>query len=167
MTESAEPAEGVRAVLDGLGLPYEWIEIDPDFADTAEFCEKYGYPLENSGNTIVVGSRRGEKKHAACVVQATRQLDVNHAVRALMGVRRLSFATPEVTMEVTGMMIGGVTVFGLPPELPLYVDQPIMSLEYVILGAGSRSAKVRISPAVFEKVPNAWIVPDLSRLRPP
>ncbi len=28
-------------------------EIDPDLADTAEFCERYGMPLETSANCIV------------------------------------------------------------------------------------------------------------------
>lgn len=161
---AAEAIEArVRAVLDGLGVPYEWLECDPDYADTAVFCERYGHPPEKSGNTILVASKRGEKRYAACVVQATAQLDVNHAVRDLMGVKRLSFASAEETAEVTGMLIGGVTPFDLPPEVPLYVDGPIMDLDYVILGAGSRSAKVRVSPAVFERLPGARVVPGLSR----
>ena len=32
------------------------------------------------------------------------------------------------------MMIGGVTPFALPAELPLYADEKLMALDYVILG---------------------------------
>src|SRR5436309_6692275 len=45
--------ERVVQVLDGLGVPYELMQIDPAFADTAACCEKYGLPLDSAGNTIV------------------------------------------------------------------------------------------------------------------
>ena len=32
----------VAAVLDGLGVPYELQPIDPNFADTAAYCEHSG-----------------------------------------------------------------------------------------------------------------------------
>lgn len=162
MAEPVDIEERVRSVLDGTGVPYEVIDIDPDYADTAAFCEKYGYPIDTSGNTIVVASRREPVQYAACVVKASTQLDVNRTVRKLMGVRRLSFASPEQTMEVTGMMIGGVTAFALPPELPLYVDDKLMALEYVILGSGSRSSKINVSPQVLETLPNAQVIAGLS-----
>ncbi|HEX5815719.1 MAG TPA: hypothetical protein VF010_10365, partial [Methylomirabilota bacterium] len=73
----------VAASLDALGVPYEVMTIDPDFADTARFCERYGIPLENSANTIVVASKKEPKQYCACVVKATTRLDVNHAVRRL------------------------------------------------------------------------------------
>ena len=78
MSSSRSP---VVAALEALGVDFETIEIDPTFADTAAFCEKYGYPLEKSANTIVVVSKRGPKKLAACVVLATHFLDVNKRVR--------------------------------------------------------------------------------------
>jgi hypothetical protein len=45
------PEEIVIAALQKLDVPYELIDIDPRFADTAAFCEKYGYPAERSCNT--------------------------------------------------------------------------------------------------------------------
>jgi prolyl-tRNA editing enzyme YbaK/EbsC (Cys-tRNA(Pro) deacylase) len=152
----------VRERLDALGLPYEWIEISPDYADTARFCERYGFPLERSGNTIIVASKKAPRQFAACVVRADTRLDVNHAVRRLMGVSRLSFASAEETIALTGMMIGGVTVFALPDGLPVYVDDKLMGLDWIILGSGSRSSKIKISPEVFRRLPGASIVPGLS-----
>ena len=162
MTSESEIESQVVAVLDKLGVPYELFEIDPEFADTAQFCEKYGFPMANSGNTIIVGSKRGPQKYSACIVKATERLDVNRTVRKLMEVPRVSFASAEQTMEVTGMMIGGVTPFALPEDVPIYADAMLMSLDYVILGSGSRSSKLKISPEVFRKIPNAHIVSDLS-----
>src|SRR5262249_38055628 len=118
--------------------------------------------LENSANTIIVASKKAPKQYAACVVKATNRLDVNHAVRSLMGVSRLSFASAEETREVTGMMIGGVTPLALPESIPIYVDDTLMPLDYVVLGSGSRSSKIRTIPEIFARVPNASIVASLS-----
>lgn len=162
MTDAADIDRRVKEVLDGLGVPYEILEIDPAFADTAQFCKKYGIPLDQSANTIIVASKKEPKQYAACVVLATSRLDVNHAVRKAMNVSRLSFASADETRDVTGMMIGGVTVFALPPDLPVYVDAAVTAPEWIILGGGSRSTKVKSSPEVLRRLPNATIVPDLA-----
>jgi prolyl-tRNA editing enzyme YbaK/EbsC (Cys-tRNA(Pro) deacylase) len=152
----------VRASLDALGVAYEVMAIDPAFADTAQFCEKYGIPLANSANTIVVASKKEPKQYCACVVLATTRLDVNHAVKKLMGNARVSFASAEETRALTGMLIGGVTVFALPPDVPLYVDDRIMALDWLIVGGGGRDTKIRTTPEVFRRMPGATIVPGLA-----
>jgi prolyl-tRNA editing enzyme YbaK/EbsC (Cys-tRNA(Pro) deacylase) len=152
----------VRQVLERLGISYELIPIEAAFADTALFCERYGFPADHSVNTIIVGSKREPRQYCACLVLATTRLDVNHAVRQLMGASRVSFASADDTVALTGMMIGGVTVFALPAELPIYIDAPIMGLDYVILGGGSRSLKVKVSPEALKRLANTQIVPALS-----
>tara|TARA_A100001037_G_scaffold122094_1_gene111145 strand:- start:1239 stop:1724 length:486 start_codon:yes stop_codon:yes gene_type:complete len=148
--------------LDSTGVPYEVMEIDPDFADTAQFCEKYNVPLENSANTIIVASKKKPKTYTASVVRATHRVDVNHVIKPMMDVGKISFARAEETAELTGMMIGGVTPLALPPELPIYVDDGLMKLDYIILGGGSRSIKIKISADIFNSVPNATIVEGLT-----
>ena len=152
----------VREALAHLGIEHEVIEIDPAYADTSEFCREYGYPLENSGNTIIVASRNEPHVFGACLIQAHRRLDVNHRVRGLLGVRRLSFASAEQTRELTGMMVGGVTVLGLPETLALYVDATIMGLEYIIVGGGSRSIKLRVAPSALLCIPGTEIIDGLA-----
>lgn len=152
----------VVAVLDGLGVPYEIHRIDPAFADTAAYCEKYGSLPDHAANTIIVVSKKEPRQYAACVVKATRRLDGNHTVRRLMNAARISFASAEETRELTGMMIGGVTVLALPPALPIYVDETLMDLDWIILGGGSRSLKIKTSPEVFRKLPGASVIAGLS-----
>ena len=159
---SADIESQVVSTLDRLGISHELIRIDPDFADTAEFCEKYGYTLEGSGNTIIVASKRGAKKYCACIVQGSARLDVNKTVKRLMGVSRASFASAEETMELTGMMIGGVTAFALPEDLPVFVDEKLLSQESIILGSGSRSSKIKVAPQDISKIPGAQFIDGLS-----
>lgn len=161
-TTSADPGARARAVLDAAREPYEVIEVDPDHADTAAFSEHYGYPLEVSGNTIVVVTKRGERRFCACVVLANTRLDVNHAVRPLLETRKASFASAEETAELTGMLIGGVTPFGLPEGLPIYIDSRVMELDSVIVGGGDRSTKLQVSPLALARLPSAEVIADLA-----
>ena len=38
----------VLDVIDKFDTEYECIEINPEYADTKVFCEKYSYPMEKS-----------------------------------------------------------------------------------------------------------------------
>ncbi len=141
----------MRTTLDALDIPYEVVEIDPAFSDTAAFCERYGYPLGQTLNTIIVVGKGRVRTFAACVVSGTMRLDVNHTVRKLLGVRKASFASADAMRELTGMQVGGVTAIGLPEGAPIYADERLVDLEWVILGAGSRDAKIKLAPrACFE-----------------
>jgi prolyl-tRNA editing enzyme YbaK/EbsC (Cys-tRNA(Pro) deacylase) len=154
----------VRARLALLGVDHETLECDPDFADTAAFCARYGVPPDQSANTIVVAARKDPGVACACVVLATCRLDVNHSVCDLLGVRKASFASAEQTQAVTGMMIGGVTPFGLPDDLPLYVDARVMTQESVVIGGGSRSLKIRLAPAGLLRIPGSTVIEGLANV---
>lgn len=152
----------VAQALDTLNITHEAIECDPALADTADFCAHYGYTPDQSANTLLVGSTKGEPKYACCVLLANCRLDVNKTVRKKLGVRRLSFATPEITKELTGMELGGVTPFALPDTLPLWIDSRVMACDKIILGGGNRASKVLMPPAGLLSVPNAEVVDDLA-----
>lgn len=139
-------------VLERTGVAYEIFPCDPALADTAEFCAAYGFELTESANTIVVMGKVDPPPLAACVVLAHTRLDVNSTVRKRFGVKKASFAPAELTAETTGMAIGGVTPFGLPDDLPLWVDARVMDLERVVLGGGSRDRKVLAPPTVLTAV---------------
>ena len=162
MPPAPEPDPRVGAALRALGIAHEVLACDPEAADTAAFCARYGVPADRSLNTIVVASKREPKSYAACVVQATARLDVNHRVRELMGVSRLSFALPDETTRLTGMLVGGVTPFGLPPEWPIYLDEPALALDWAVLGGGNRSSKLRLDPRLLLRIPGARAVAALT-----
>jgi len=162
---SAEPSNVERRILDQLAamsVEYEVVPCDPALADTASFCRHYGYPLQSSANTIVVAERKEPGKACACVVLAHTRLDVNRKVCEVLGVRRASFAGPEQTIELTGMMIGGVTPFALPFSLPILVDALVLEQPWVIIGGGSRSMKLRVAPSALLALPTARSIDGLA-----
>jgi prolyl-tRNA editing enzyme YbaK/EbsC (Cys-tRNA(Pro) deacylase) len=159
------PETLVQDALAQLGIVHEVMACDPAAADTAVFCARYGIAPEDSANTILVASKKEPRRYAACVALATMLLDVNHRVRELLGEKRLSFANAEETIALTGMLVGGVTPFGLPEGLPVFVDEAVMSRPTVILGGGGRSTKLKLAPAELLKLPEARVVSGLARPR--
>ena len=101
-------ADPVLDQLNSLGLAYEVVPCDPDLADTAAFCEAYGYAADDSANAIVVVGKSDPPSYVMCLVLSSTRLDVNRVVRKRLGVRRASFASAAQTKELTGMEIGGV-----------------------------------------------------------
>ena len=80
----------------------------------------------------------------------------------VIGTRKASFAAPEETRTLTGMEIGGVTPFGLPSDLPIWVDAAVMTRARVVLGGGSRAWKVIAPPAILLTLPHVEVVDGLA-----
>src|SRR5674476_1275736 len=128
-------------------VAYEVLPCDPDMADTAAFCAHYGFAIEQAANTILVASKKiAPPKYAACVLLGTTRLDVNKKVSELLAVKRLSFADEETTMDLTGMMIGGV-----------------MAPAAVVMGGGNRSSKLLLNPNERTQLPNVVVVEGLAK----
>lgn len=153
----------VATAVDASDPSAELIDCDPNLADTAAFCEAYGFLPADSANTILIASKEDPPRVVACVVLATHRLDVNGAVRRRLGARKVSFAPAELTADLTGMVMGGVTPFGLPEEIPIWIDSDVMSRERVIVGGGSRSMKVLCVPSALSALPSAEVIDDLAR----
>ena len=161
----SDPHSSVTAALDARGAEYEVMECDPDFADTAAFCEKYGISPDESANTILVVGKSDPRRYVACVVLATTRLDVNGAVRQRLGVKKASFASADETKDLTGMLIGGVTPVALPDGIPIWVDAAVMKPASIILGGGDRSTKLRMTPQTLASLPNVEVIDGLAAAR--
>lgn len=153
----------IRAFLEQTGQSFEVLDCDPELADTAVFCDHYGVALKDSANAILVRSKTGDEKFVVCVLLATDRLNTNHTVRKKMGARKVSFASADETREITGMEIGGVTPLCLPDDLPIWIDKAVMQCEYVVLGGGNRSSKLKVDPQVLLLQTSAKIVNGLAK----
>jgi prolyl-tRNA editing enzyme YbaK/EbsC (Cys-tRNA(Pro) deacylase) len=159
----ADPVAKALALLqdaDQVGVA----AIDPDLADTAEFCAHYGSPLSASANCVVVAGRRsGEERFAACLVLATTRADVNNVVRRRLDVRKASFAPMDTAVELTAMAYGGITPIGLPAGWPLLLDAAVARAPELIIGSGIRGSKLLVPGPVLAKLPGAEVVEGLAR----
>jgi prolyl-tRNA editing enzyme YbaK/EbsC (Cys-tRNA(Pro) deacylase) len=165
MTDKSILHDRVRASLDDAGADYEVLACEPHLADTAEFCSHYGISPDEACNAILVVLKTTPRRYVACLVRADTRLDVNRKVAELTGVKRLSFASSEETAELTGMLIGGVSIAGLPDDVPLYIDERVMERSRVIIGGGNRNSKARLTPSELLKLPHASVA-DIATPRP-
>ncbi len=153
----------VRKVLDEVSVIYEVLECDPELADTAAFCDHYGFDLSQAANTLLVASKKTDPiRYAVCVLLATTRLDVNKKVCELLEAKRASFADAETTQRLTGMMLGGVTAIGIE-GLPVYVDAAVMEQNKVIMGGGNRLSKVLLDPKELLKLKYFRVIEDLAK----
>ena len=153
-------ADPVADAIRSLGLAEVQVgEIDPDAADTAEFCERYAVGLDVSANCVVVAGRRGgETTLAAVMVLATHRADVNGVVRRRLDARRASFAAMEAAVAETGMEYGGITPVGLPAGWPILVDEHVDATDAVVIGSGLRRSKLVVPGSLLARLPGAEII---------
>jgi len=136
--------------------------IDPGLSDTAQFCEAYGIPLEESVNCVVIAAKRGgDTTYAACMVAATTRANVNGLVRQHLGARKASFGQVDVVTSLTGMEYGGITPVGLPADWRILVDDLVAKLPSVVIGAGIRGAKLWLPGSLLAELPGAEVLPGL------
>ena len=152
----------VEETLTKYGLVYDVLGCPPELADTSAFCEHYHLPLHQAANTILVVSRKVDPpRYAVCVILGTNRLDVNKKVCELLAVRKASFADAETTVQLTGMLLGGVVAIGIH-HLPIFVDSAVLQQKEVVMGGGNRSSKVVIKPQEMLKLPNVTIIEGLA-----
>jgi prolyl-tRNA editing enzyme YbaK/EbsC (Cys-tRNA(Pro) deacylase) len=161
----AEPVARALAALDGAGgSAVSVAEIDPETADTAAFCERYGVsPAESANCVVITGRRDGETRYAACVILATTRADVNNTARRELDVRKASFAAMDTAVAETGMEYGGITPLGLPAGWPVLVDALVAGTPTVVIGSGVRRSKLVLPGKMLASLPGARVVDGLAR----
>lgn len=148
-------AEPVLAAVRGMS-EVRVAEIDPELADTVQFCEHYDLPLGTSANCVVVAAKRGgETTYAACMVLATDRADVNGTIRRRLGARKASFAPMDEATGMTDMEYGGITPFGLPEGWPVLVDEAVATETEVVVGSGLRRSKLLVPGKMLGGLPSA------------
>jgi len=144
----------------GIGVA----EIDPEAADTAAFCERYGVDPAESANCVVIsGKRAGETRYAACVILATTRADVNNVARRELDVRKASFAAMDAAVAESGMEYGGITPLGLPAGWPVLVDAAAAETPFVVIGSGVRRSKLVLAGKLLASLPGVRVSDGLAR----
>lgn len=161
----AEPtAAALKSWLGAVPAADIWVaQIDPEVADTAACCARYGLAMEDSANCVVIAGRRGEvTRLVACIVLATTRADVNGVVRKRLDVRKASFASMDSATSQSGMEYGGITPFGLPDDWSIFVDARVVQCERAVFGSGIRGSKLFAPGRALLDLPNVDVVEGLA-----
>ena len=139
------------------------IAIDPAISDTAAFSAHYDLPATVMGNAVLVmGKRQGELRQCCCMCLANRRVDVNGFVKHTLDVRSASFAPMDLAVESSGMEYGGITPVGLPPEWPVWLDETVRDVEWMVIGSGVRQSKLILPGKALLNLPGARLMSGLT-----
>jgi prolyl-tRNA editing enzyme YbaK/EbsC (Cys-tRNA(Pro) deacylase) len=162
-------AAPVAAMLSKIDASKVFVSaIDPELADTAAFCEQYQVGLDISANCVVLEAKRADRSwYVACMVLATNRADVNGVIRRHLDARKISFASMDAAVSLSGMAYGGITPVGLPQDWPILVDAAVANTQWAIVGSGIRGSKLLMPGNVLTTLPGAEVLsivraPELS-----
>ncbi len=136
----------------------EIFECLDEFSDTQNFCDHYGFNIEDSCNAILIKAKKPDEFYAMFCVLGANRLDVNHKAKEAMGAKRVSFASKEEAELVTEQIYGGISPLGLPENIKVFVDKNVMEREKLFIGAGNRVSKFFLSPEILIKLSNADVL---------
>ena len=81
-------------------------------------------------------------------------------LRQHLGQSRLTMASPDEVLAVTGYPIGAVSPFGLPAPLPIYIDRSVLAEAEISIGSGWRNITVILQSADLQQALPAAVVGD-------
>ena len=136
----------------------EIYECKDEFSDTQNFCDHYGFDIEDSCNAILIKAKKPKEFYAMFCVLGSTRLDVNQKAKIAMGAKRVSFASREEAELVTNQIYGGISPLGLPDNIKIFVDQNVMNREKLFIGAGNRVSKFFLSPKLLVELTNAEVL---------
>jgi len=90
--------------------------------------------------------RLGADRFALVLVAGPDQVDWK-TLRQVIGQSRLTMATPDEVLAVTGYPVGAVSPFGLPAPLPVYIDRSVLAPAELSIGSGWRNVAVILRAA--------------------
>lgn len=150
-------------LLEQNKIPYEAIEYDDELRDAEEVAEAVGVPPELVYKTLVVEGV-GEKKPALAIIACNRVLDLKK-LAVLMGVKKVSMAAHKDAEAMTGLKVGGISSLALTQKnWTVYLDQPAMNLEHILMSAGQRGIQLRVPTTAFMQLVRAR-VGDISTVK--
>ena len=76
--------------------------------------------------------------------------DMEVSTKALardLGIKSITPCDPKVAQRHTGYMVGGTSPFGTKETLPVYMEESIQDLPYLLINGGRRGFLVEMSPS--------------------
>jgi prolyl-tRNA editing enzyme YbaK/EbsC (Cys-tRNA(Pro) deacylase) len=151
----------VAKVLETHKDELEIFECKDEFSDTQNFCDHYGFDIEDSCNAILIKAKKPKEFYALFCVLGSTRLDVNQKAKIAMGAKRVSFASREEAEQVTKQIYGGISPLGLPANIQIFIDKKVISREKLFIGAGNRISKLFLSPSSLVEITGGKVL-DLS-----
>ncbi len=140
------PLEKVKDYFQTLSFPLEIILFDQSTSTSQLAAEALGVEVGQIAKTLVFISKKkeGEEQKSAVVVTSGDVRVNTKKLKALVGYKP-KFASGDEALELTGFPPGGVCPFGLPEDIPVYIDKTLERFDVVYAAAGTANSAVPIT----------------------
>ena len=130
--------------LRGAGMAFTQTQHRPVYT-SAEAAEVRGVSLHSGAKALIV---KGGDTFLMAVIPADLSLD-SHALRALLGTKKLRFADKEEVSDLTGLTPGSIPPFGSLFHFPTYCDERLADNERINFNAGSHCVSIQMTYADY------------------
>ena len=129
----------VSAALTELGVPHEIFIHPGPLKSLEQAAEERG---QRPGQVIrSILFRVSQDEYAMVLMAGPGQINWKK-LRQHFGTNRLTMATPEEVLEITGYPLGAVAPFGVQRPLKILADRSVLGEEIVSIGSGIRGTAI-------------------------
>ena len=134
----------VSIALEKLGIPHRVFRHENPVTSLEQAASDRGQKPGQVVRSILF--RIGENEFLMALVAGPAQISWK-VLRKHLGQSRLTMATENEVLEVTGYRVGTVGPFGLPHPLKVLIDASVLKEEEVSIGSGMRNTAVILKSA--------------------
>lgn len=121
--------------------PYEYVE----HGGAQHSAEMLGFDPFEVVKTLIMQDEHA--KPLVVLMHGNRKVSTKNLARQI-GVKSIAPCTPEVANRHSGYLVGGTSPFGLRKNMPIYIEDTILSLPKILINGGRRGYLVGIDPQV-------------------
>lgn len=156
-SSSNPPMPPVSAALTALGIPHTIFRHTGPVNSLEQAAAERGQQPTQIVRSILfrLGRAKGSAEENerlgdfALVLMAGPGQIAWKALRQHFGQSRLTMATPEEVLAVTGYPIGAVAPFGMPTEIEVLVDKSVIAQAELSFGSGVRGVAIVMTSAAL------------------
>jgi Cys-tRNA(Pro)/Cys-tRNA(Cys) deacylase len=143
-------------ILDQQKVDYTIHEF-PDAIHSATGVADYvGRPCEMVYKTLVVLPNKG--KPMLIIIAADQRLNLKKVAKAI-GHKKVQMAPHKEAEQLTGLKTGGISALALlHKNFPVYLDQPALELEHILVSAGQRGINLEVPVQDLIKLTKAKVI---------
>lgn len=151
----ARTRQDVEAYLAREGLRARVLGMPANTHTAADAARALGTDLAHIAKSLLAHLADG--RFVLCILRGDTRLDRRKLCRAA-GAKRMTLATADEVLAVTGYPVGAVPPFPLATEVPVYIDRNVPAIDVVYCGGGEVDALVEVSTAELVRASRGRIV---------
>lgn len=129
----------VSIALNEKGIPHEIFVHPGQLRSLEQAAEERDQRPEQIVRSILFRVSKGE--YIMVLMAGPQQINWK-TLRKIVGKNRISMASKDEVLSVTGYQLGSVAPFGLPRPLKILVDHSVPSEEIISMGSGIRGTAI-------------------------